>query len=183
MAHAFLVHRHLTDDGLPGDGSNWDANVNGSVTPVPFWAGPTKFQWAIARMLVLIEDNGAITAEKYGAVATLANGITIKVHEGGPTGPELFDLLDGDTITSNMSWAEHSYDAVPQTFGSGNNFFVARWTFARAGGPLVLNSFRDEVLVATINDDLTGLVSHQFAIQGLEIEHPDHLQRISGVLS
>lgn len=183
MAHAHLVHRHLTDDGLAGDGSNWEANVNGLITPVPFYAGPTENMWAIARMLVIIEDNTGINAAEYGGISTLANGVTVKVHEGGVTGPVLHDLLDGDTITSNMSWAEHSYDATPATFGAGNNFFLIRWTFSRAGTPIILNSFRNEVLVVTINDDLTGLVKHQFAIQGIEIESPDHLVRMAGVLS
>jgi hypothetical protein len=177
-----LVHRHLTDDGLAGDGTNWDMNVDGSITPVPFYAGPTTQMWAIARMIVLIEDNGTVTAANYGAIAGgLTNGLTVQVREGGPTGAVLHDLLDGDNIDSNMAWAEHSYDAEPATFGSGNNFFKVRWTFSRAGMPLILDSFRTEKLVVTVRDDLTPLVSHQIGIQGIIIEHPQHLVSMQGV--
>jgi len=50
-------------------------------------------------------------------------------------------------------------------YGSGDNFLAGRWTFRKAGEPLLLlpgNSFR-----VTVNDDLTGLVEHYFCIQGL----------------
>jgi hypothetical protein len=54
------------------------------------------------------------------------------------------------------------------TFGSGNNFAVVRWTFERAGQPLRLYGDNSDVLVMTVNDDLTGLVKHDFHIQGIQ---------------
>jgi hypothetical protein len=164
------VFRHLTDDGLVGDGSNQVANRNGAVTAVPFYAGPAAGKvWDIYRMLVTIEDNAVFTAANYGGVSTLTNGVTLQICRNGAEGlPEVLDLMDGGAATGLVSWADFCYDMTTHTFGSGNNFAVARWTFAKAGEPLRLVGANGDVLQALIQDDLTGLVGHQFFIQGIE---------------
>jgi hypothetical protein len=178
MATREPVYRHLTDDNLPGDGSNYSMNVNGSVTPQRFYIQPapgTGFL-AIFRLIVTIEDNANITADGYGGLNTLTNGIDIAVKSGGPTGTVELDLLDGDPVKNIIAWGEHSFDVSEHTFGSGNNFVLARWTFSKAGRPLVLDANHNEALVATINDDMTGLVKHQFHVQGHAFRHiGDHL--------
>jgi len=160
------INRFLTDDGLEGDGTNQSANRNGSVTAVPFYAGPRTGVWEINRMLILIEDNAVIAADDYGGVSVLTNGVSIDVKEGGSGGTVLQDMTDGFTIKSNVHWAGLCYDMTEHTFGSGNNFIVVRWSFSRSGQPIILNSNRNENLVVTVNDDLTGLVEHNFLIQG-----------------
>jgi hypothetical protein len=163
------IYRHLTDDGLVADGSNQSANVNGVVTAVPFYAGPADGKvWRIHRMVVVVEDDATFTAVKYGGVATLANGITVKKMKNGPTGTEVLDLLDNTTISGLIGWGHYCYDVQEHTFGSGSNFALVRWTFAKSGEPLLLNGANGDVLVVQINDDLSTLVDHTFMIQGVE---------------
>ena len=162
-------YRHLTDDGLAGDGTNQNANVNGASTAVPFYAGPTEGIWKINRMIVSIEDDANITASGYGGLATLTNGVSLKVHTGGVTGEVLVDLMDGETATSIVDWGDYCYDVTPHTFGSGTNFVLVRWTFGKAGGPLRLQAHTNDVLVATVQDDLSTLVKHHFFIQGKQV--------------
>lgn len=170
------VFRHLTTDGLIADGSNDNAAIDGSSVAVPFFTGPLKDKWSIHRMIVIIEDNAVITADNYGGLSALTNGITVKVTESGATGPVIVDLLDGSPIKNHVGWAAHTFDMQDQTFGSGNNFVAVRWTFSHGGRPLILDSFRNEKLVVTINDNLSTLVSHQFQIQGHEMmQESDHL--------
>lgn len=171
------VFRYLTDDGLMADGTNENAAIDGSITPVQFFAGPLKDKWSIHRMILIIEDNAVITADNYGGLAELTSGITVKVVEGNAvTGQVIVDLLDGSPIKNHVGWAAHTFDMKDQTFGSGNNFVAVRWTFSHGGRPLVLDSFRNEKLVVTINDNLSTLVSHQFQIQGHEMKQEgDHL--------
>ena len=165
---------HLTDDGLVADGTNDNMNVDGSSTPVPFYRGPPVGEtWAIHRMIVLIEDNANFTADGYGGVATLTNGIDFSIFTGGVAGTETEDLLDGDPVNSVADWASNCYDMAEHTFGSGNNFIVIRWTFTKMGRPLILQGDVNDIICLVINDDLTGLVKHQAHIQGHQIGGKD----------
>ena len=162
-------YRHLTDDGLEGDGSNFNANVNGSVTPVPFYAGPASGKiWRVERMIVSIEDNAVFNAEDYGGISTLSNGILVQRVRSGVGDTVITDLLDGRPIKSMVNWASFCYDGTYSDFGAGNNFYEVRWTFSKTGTPLKLSGHRQEKLVATIRDNLSTLVSHTFHIQGIE---------------
>jgi hypothetical protein len=168
---ATAIFRHLTDDGLVGDGTNQAANVNGASTAVKLWSGPADGKiWHIERMIILVEDNAVFNAQNYGGVATLANGVTVQRKSGGATGTVEQDLLDGTTVKSGVGWAAHCYDYTYHQHGSGDNFFVVRWTFGKSGKPLKLDGGNTDVLVATINDDLSTLVAHHFIIQGVEYD-------------
>jgi hypothetical protein len=170
------VYRHLTDDNLPGDGSNFSMNVDGSSVAKRFYIQPASEILALYRIIIVIEDNAVITADGYGGESTLTNGIDLAIKSGGPTGTVELDLLDGDPIKSVIDLGEHSYDVSEHTFGAGNNFVLARWTFSKAGRPLILQARNNEALVLTINDDLTGLVKHQAHVQGHKFRHVgDHL--------
>jgi hypothetical protein len=163
------VYRHLTDDGLIADGTNQKANVDGSVTPQKFYAGPTNGKtWEIERMIVFIEDNATFAADNYGGVSTLTNGIDLELTISGQSGPQILDLLDNEPIKSVSDWAAHCHDVNILTFGAGNNYATVRWTFGKSGEPLVLHGHHGDKLVATINDALNVLVDHRFIIQGIE---------------
>lgn len=142
------------------DGATIDASVDGSVTPAVYSFSPTE-NCEIHRMIVYIEDNGAVTASSYGSVSTLSNGIDVE-HTDGNT---VVDMLDGVPIVSNASWAALCYDAQEVSFsGGGNSAVGVRWTFARSGSPIKMES--GDTLRVRINDNLTGLVAHRFQIQG-----------------
>lgn len=171
LAQPFFCH--LTDDGLLSDGTNHLADVDGSVTPVPFFRGPTTGYWKVARLIVVISDTGGLGAEEYGNISTLTNGVTVKIHQGGVTGPVELDLMDGDAVRSSVDWSRYCYDVTDHTFGSGDNFIAVRWTFNNTGGPLLLSAHSNDVLVATIQDNLVGLVKHTFMLQGKQVAELD----------
>jgi len=163
LGNTRIVSELLTKDA---DQTTKNANVDGSVTPAEFILKPSASGFLgdvlIARLIVLIEDNGNITANDYGAVPTLATGVRVQHRSDSDT----IDLDGGLGVTSNADWARLCYDITEHSFGSGNNFVTARWTFSRSGRFLELEN--DEELVVTIGDDLTGLVSHYFMVQGFQ---------------
>jgi hypothetical protein len=165
----FPIYRHLTDDNLPADGTNQDASVNGVVTPQHFYIAPAADEkFALYRLLVVIEYSGVPAADKYGSIATLANGVSLDIRSGSnpATANVLLDLMDGTDVQSNIDWTRHCYDVTDHSFGAGNNYTAVRWTFANSGRPIVLRGHNKNMLCVTVNDDLSTLVSHEFQVQG-----------------
>jgi hypothetical protein len=162
------IYRYLTDDGLVADGSNLNANVDGSSTAVPFYIGPPAGEdYVLQRMIVTIKDNAVVTADNYGGIdlVTAGTGVNCQVTEG-IGGKEVLDLFDNTLVKSMAGWGGICYDVAEFSFGSGDNYVVVRWTFAKSGKPLVLRSVRNEKLVVTINDNLSALTGHTFFVQG-----------------
>jgi hypothetical protein len=156
------VPKYLTRHLRNSAGSE-DANVNGSVTPVEFFVRPPPEEiWRIARMLVFVEDTKIIAAQ-YGNAGLLTNGVKLYIANDQYT---LNDLLDGGTVNSNAEWAEYCFDAEAKIWGSGNEFLTVRWTFTKAGVPLRLEGSKRERLAVLIQDDLTGLDTQEFIVQG-----------------
>ena len=141
-------------------GGSRDASVNGAITPVVFEWESTEDHAYISRIIVSIVDSGTFDATLYGNRIELPNGILVEVIENGV----VYDLTEGEPITSNSEWAAMCYDFNYIDIGTGDNVAVIRWTFARAGHPLELNE--GDKLRVTIQDDLTGLTAHYFQLQG-----------------
>jgi hypothetical protein len=152
--------RHLrTEAGVA------EAAVDGSVTAVEFFVRPPPGEiWRVARLMVFLEAS-SIAAGAYGPVpvGALANGV--RVYTANDFG-ELNDLLDIHTITTSAGWAEYCHDAQVKSWGAGNEFLTVRWTFTKAGVPIRLRGDNRERLDVLVQDDLTGLDSHQFIVQG-----------------
>lgn len=124
---------------------------------------PVSLRYSLYRMIVCIEDTAGMRAEYYGDLASaLTNGIKVSVDDGAAT--ELCDLTDGDPVKSNAGWGRHCFDVDVKTWGAGNELLLVRWTFSKAGAPVFLQE--GHRLIVTLNDDLTGLVSHNFMVQG-----------------
>jgi hypothetical protein len=165
---ADTVYQFLTPDGAEPDSDSQLANGDYSDDP---GSGPTQFYrqvpsgktWLIHRMIVQIEDAASgFNADTYGGISALTNGILVQVRN--PAGAVARDLTDGVPIRANSHWARYCYDTDIDAFGAGSDFFSVRWTFANSGSPLrLLPGWRFNVL---LNDDLQGLLSHTFQIQG-----------------
>jgi hypothetical protein len=124
---------------------------------------------SVARMIVSIRDSGAMSAEKYGFLNELSTGVTVGVYDNDGL---LFLLTDADEpITSNAMWGGYCYDVDLKTFGSGDEFLLVRWTFARFGAPIVLQGAYGQYLGVTLNDDMTGLVEQTFLGQGIYLDN------------
>ena len=118
----------------------------------------------IHRMIIHIEDVGKFVSNRYGYDLVLVNGVHVAVHSADET--ERVDLDGGENIFTNAGWGAVCYDTRVDQYGTGNatGSLVVRWTFSRAGAPIMLHS--GEHFVVTLNDDFTGLEAHTFMIQG-----------------
>ena len=95
-------------------------------------------------------------------VAALVRRVDLAVTDSA--GNVLVQLTPSPVKTSG-DWAALCYDVAVATWGTGDEFLTARWTFAKfVSGGLALND--GSKLVCTVNDDMRGLVSHRITAQG-----------------
>ena len=152
-----------------GNGTGTSNAVGTYATPTDFFIKPAAGQvFEITRMIVNVVDTVGMDADAYGNGITLTNGIKIFVADD--TG-DLFEITDAaNPIKTNGDWAHYCYDADIKTWGTGNEHLVVRWTFAKAGQPIVLHSTYGQKLIVRLNDTFTGLVEHNFIVQGVKRE-------------
>jgi hypothetical protein len=127
------------------DGSSRDMKVDGSVTPVNF-----------------IED-GNIAPSKFGGVSALSNGCLIKALDtDGST--VIKDFMDGETIKTHWELALLAGVDVEVDAGAGDDVVPIRWTIAKAGATLLLET--SQRIRFTVQDDLTNLSNFYAMVQG-----------------
>ena len=155
-----IVSQFLSSNGDGTGTSNCIGDYSSAALEV-YYSPPAGQLWAITRMIVSIEDTSGMQAQEYGNLGgALTNGITVKVAMGGAAD----NVLTPDAIKTNGHWPIFCHDSTVHTWGSGNEVFTARWTFAKAGSPVVLG--QNDKIVVTLNDDFTGLINHHFLVQG-----------------
>ena len=150
-----------------GDGSG-TTNAIGNYSDIG--AGLTEFRLKhntgvqeLRRLLVYIEDSGSLDAALYGNGQILTNGIRIQLRNSSA---QVLEEYTAFPILSNGDWAGHCHDAVPLSWGTGNQILSIRWTFSKSGQPIYVNGFQGEYLTILLNDDFSGLVKHLFIVQG-----------------
>tara|TARA_R110000824_G_scaffold143199_11_gene310797 strand:- start:304 stop:834 length:531 start_codon:yes stop_codon:yes gene_type:complete len=143
------------------DDSTIEMNVNGASTPVSYkYTAPAGKRVYVYRVNMMMLD-ASVTASKFGGVASLTTGITVKVKNSADT--ELLDFLDGQTIQNNTEFGLLAGTDI--NVGSGADGVNIRWTLASAGGSLILES--GDYLEVLVQDNLTGLTSFQAMLQGI----------------
>lgn len=157
----------LTDDGLDSGDNNAIGNYAAAGTQ--FYYKATE-EVVIVRMLVHIEDTVGMADADYGNITGgVTNGVIVRHYatDGTTTKNTLTSYYTGVSpvgIRTNAEWRAQCYDAQINNVGSGNDFLNVRWTFTRAGTPIHLAT--NERLSVLLNDDFSGLVKHQFILQG-----------------
>jgi hypothetical protein len=133
------------------------------ATPIQYRVEPTTGEeWSIARILIVMTFPTAGDDSKFGDIASLANGLTIRFYDG----------LAGTyrTITNwknNGDIIHDGYDASYNTKSGGGLFgFVARWTFERIGAEPKIHGDHGDFLEVLVQDDITALASVQIKAQG-----------------
>lgn len=120
----------------------------------------------LERMLVGIEDDAKFAAEKYGGIAALSNGILITVKDSGDN---VVHTFTPKAITKTWEWGLISgSDVTPSDYTTGNDRVLIRWTFSKAGRPLVIDGVKGDYLSVNVQDDLTALVSQIMQVQGFK---------------
>ena len=157
------VHPRHRISAFLADGGETRAIGDYSSTPTRFIWTPLPGRIAhIHRMIISVEDAGAFDAAKYGNNIVLTNGISLTVRNVADDS-QVHDYTAGK-VRTNSDWAARAFDADVKTWGVGNEIMVVRWTFSRAGSPIVL----DDSMYISIDlaDTFVDLVNHRFKIQG-----------------
>lgn len=150
-----------------GNESNIEATGDYSSVAKSFvYEVPVGFRLEVHRLLIHIEDSGGMRAEHYGTLGeALTNGIIVE----SLTSDDVLDvdMTDGHPIKTNANWsAVCGPDHVALfEWGAGDELLGAVWHFSDSGRPFVVPA--TEHFTVRVQDDLTGLVSHQFMIQGV----------------
>lgn len=118
----------------------------------------------IQRMMVSYSDAGNFSASGYGAGSALTNGI--KVFVANDSGIKYWLTDEDHPIKTNAEWTVVCYDYSYLSFGVGDNWGGARWTFAKAGKRLTLTGDSGDKLVVRLEDDHSVLTQSHFLVQG-----------------
>lgn len=157
------ISRYLDDAGN-GAGSK-NANGDYSLAAEEFFISPSDETYLITSLVALVGGTGTLTADKYGVIAALTNGVQIKTVSD--LAQVVTNWTDGVPIKSNKHLYAKCYDAKQVTFSSGDEHVVARWSFMGSGGPVVLHS--GYKLVVELNDDFSSLAEHTFLATGIQL--------------
>lgn len=153
-----FVSQALTLDGTPGGASA----IIGDYSAVPatfFYTVPANSILHLARMLIVVRDNGAMAWTGYGAGVALANGVIIRAKD--PAGNV---IITSAPFRSNADWARVSFDAKILSDGPGDQLLSVAWSFFLAGSALELQPGSRVECVAS--DNLTGLLDQRIAVNG-----------------
>ena len=163
MAH-HVPPRHRIDAFLRLDGTGTHEAIGDySSTPVRFTWTPLENRTAhIHRMIISVQDTGAFDAAKYGNNLTLTSGVSLTVRNVADDSQAHSYTVE--PIKVNAGWAAHCYDTDVKTWGTGDEILIARWTFSRAGSPMILKD--TDYVSIDLNDTFVNLVAHRFVIQG-----------------
>ena len=125
-------------------------------------APSTAEVYRVERMIIHIQDTGAFAAEEYGNLTALTNGVQVRIATDTGT---VYDYT-GVTVKSNAQWARQCYDTRVDTWSVGDEFLTSRWTFSKAGYPLRIDGAAGQRLEVYLQDSCTGLVAHNFYVNG-----------------
>ena len=157
-----MINQFLDTDG-DGTGTTSAVGNYSSAADDFYVQAPANYTYHIERMIVSIEDTSGMIAGGYGDTgAALTNGISLLIAEGATT----LQNLTPAPIKTNAQWGVYCYDVDIKEWGTTptNELLLVRWTFSKSGKPISLRS--GQKLVIRVNDDLTGLLSHRFLVQG-----------------
>jgi len=117
----------------------------------------------VYRLIITVADTGAFDTDFYGNSGVLTNGYEI-IHRNSTNGI-VHHLTDPDlNIRTNRDIASYMYDIRIDSFGTGDEILTARWSFDRAGVPIVLEP--GSMIEVVLTDSYTFLTGHLFNLQG-----------------
>ncbi len=165
-----LIHwTQLASTNGDGTGTSDFIGNYSSTGVVGYIKAPAGQTWDVYRMIVRIEDEATIHAEKYGALAALSEGVDLNIRF--ESGGAIVGSLDGGIpVKTNAQWASLCYDTDVKSWrtgGAGDELLVARYTFNRLGGPIQITG--EERIELDFDDNFTGIISHTFLFQGIVV--------------
>ncbi len=148
---------------LSGPGNTKEAIGDYDAVPTDFLFTSGSDNTFINRMVVYVQDTGVFEIGEYAGNAAFTNGIRIFYTQDGGSKQYWNAQI---TIKSNADYSSMCYDIRNDTdnFG-GNNSMSVRMSFYKSGGAIYL-PFAGDTFGVELSDDMTGLISHRFTIQG-----------------
>lgn len=146
-----------------GDGTG-DAEMATSAAVYKCVPSPDRI-YVLSRMNVYIEDNTKFRGDRYGASASLVNGIDITIHDGSGS---LFRYTPYPIRKIGHWHLLAGVDMFFTDFPIGNDIAAVRWSFWKGSGYMVLNGDKGEFLQVEVRDDISDLVSHIAQVQGVQ---------------
>lgn len=163
------LYRFLDANG-DGTGSK-DMSVDGSTTPVKFRSTPQGSEvWHIERALIRVADNtAALEPQDFGAISgSLTNGCQFCIERDGVA---ILDFMDGLYIKNNSDWSRLAHDNGDPFPGAGTiSALSCRFSFFKAGQPMLIRASLKDSIVMIIRDDLSSLLDFSVQIQGKILE-------------
>lgn len=165
------IYKFLRLDGKPAGSANMA--VDGDPGPINFKAGPTGTQvWEITRIIFHLRDNVAgMKPEEFGGISALgAKACQLGVMQAGT---EVLDFTNGLDIAANQDFGRICYDLAFVSGGSGANANTAlqsRFTFAKAGHPILLQGWNKDEIFMGINADIDAVLEFTAQIQGYQTQ-------------
>ena len=146
--------------------SSNDMSVVGSLSsPVSFKIVPGPSQSGdIVRIIVGIQDNGAMDFSTFGSLNALTNGCVLRVKLANGDYVNLFNWKNNGQFT--MRSFDHQFLTK---VGGGLNSFISRSTWggqSKRGVILRLNGSLGEELEVLVQDDLSSLSTFEMIAQG-----------------
>lgn len=159
------IYRYLDENGDGTGNKDATGNYSGAVTEFKI-TPPSDKVFRISRLIVAIRDGNGMSPQEYGNLGTsLSNGISMQIRDASGTVENITDDLP---ITTNAEWAQLAFDSEISNYGSGNEYVRVRLTFANAGFPLRIDGTAGQYFAILLNDNLSGLTQHRFAVEGYE---------------
>ena len=154
------LYQYLSSNG---DGTGTvELTGNYSAAAAEFYIQDANRYLRLERMIVYVEDSGSIDSGVYGNGINLTNGIKLEYRESDDT--LIHDIMGGLPVFTNAEWQGKCHDITLSTWGSGNQGYSVRWTFAKSGNPIILAPGQKLSLI--LEDNFTGLEKHRFQVQG-----------------
>jgi len=169
--------QYFTNDGTSSGSIDWA--VDGSSTSVEFYISASPdVDIYIKSISILIGDGGNPALNKYGALTALTNGVEWRLSS-----QDTGDYILHDGIKSNLEFIRLAVDTAG--IGTGTDAFLAdvsgggteksylptidlAETFGLRYGIRLRKGTTDK-MVWKINDDLTGLTTHNAIAYGIRI--------------
>ena len=168
VAPSDLLFQFLSTNGDGTGVTNINGDYSGgNTTNFAITASPGRV-YQIERMVVTITDSTSnFQRASYGAIGGgLSTGLYFGVWDS--LGNQI-KAITTQTIKSNSDWANYCYDTSVNVWSGGEESLHARWTFSKSGSPIFLDGDAGEYLGLIVEDDLTGLDTHYFQVQGIMV--------------
>lgn len=132
------------------------------AAPISYFVEPVPGEsWHITRMLMAMAHSSAGDLGKFGDLASLTNGVIIRVRTDGE-----YRTFTNWKNAGDMKGDMYDIAFDARSGGGGDYGTSGRWTFAKSGMTVKLNGDTNDQLQVLIQDDITGLGFLTLKVQG-----------------